>query len=377
VVAKNANSTNPASSPVSPKPSTRGTKKVAIEVDAPDEAVDDNEILNPQADAVVFAATDPQAANYLGIWDPSIRKDYTEIVNKLAPQSKIKKSWGLRNVVFSFIGFIAIQIVASVVLLVWASAHATAADTASLTAIQAYYTKVAAEPVPLVLVQFAMYFTWLGFMAWATHFRGLKSFRKDFWLKFRWFDPLLGAAIAWGAIAFEYFLFWVLPVLFPHLNLSGSDNGKELEGQTGWYFLIVGIGIGGIAGPFFEELFFRGFVMQGLIRYFRKGLRTKPNSRFGVQTAENSPKVFAGYLTAKHWMYRHKYLLAAVISSIAFGALHFQGDKTFGQWLVVIFTGSLGLMLAFIAIKTKRLGMNIFVHMFFNATSLLLPYIFK
>lgn len=315
----------------------------------------------------------------LGIWDASLRKDYTEIVSKLGPQvkAKVKKIWGLRNVFYSLIGFLLVEVAVSLAVVTFAIAKASPADRLDPSKLSTLFTKVLTEPLILFGVQFSMYLAWVSFMFFATRFQGLKSFRKDFWLKFRWYDLPLGAGIAWGLIALETFILWVLPVAFPHLDMKGTNNGAFLQSQTGVAFYLIAIGIGGIAGPFFEELYFRGFIMQGFIRYFRKGLRTKPISRFGLRVSASNPSLYAFYVKSKFWMYKHKYLLAIILSSVAFGAMHFQGTQHFGQWLVVILTGLIGVVLAWIAIKTKRLGLGIFVHVFFNTTSLLLPIIFK
>jgi membrane protease YdiL (CAAX protease family) len=112
--------------------------------------------------------------------------------------------------------------------------------------------------------------------------------------------------------------------------------------------------------------------MQGLIRYFRKGLRTQPTSRIGYNTQKNNPKMYNTYLRFKHWLYTHKYVLSIIISSIVFGSLHWQGTNSFGQILVPILTGLIGVVLALVALKTRRLGLGIFIHIFFNSTTIIL-----
>jgi len=52
--------------------------------------------------------------------------------------------------------------------------------------------------------------------------------------------------------------------------------------------------------------------------------------------------------------------------------MHFQGVGTFGQWYVVIVTGTLGLVFGIAAVKFKRIGPGIFAHMFYNGATLLL-----
>jgi membrane protease YdiL (CAAX protease family) len=288
-----------------------------------------------------------------------------------------KAQWGLRHVIYSVVGFLGVQILASIGLIVYAFTQTDVASVitnpaATTDEITQATTSLLSAPLVLAAVQFSMYLTWLAFAWFATKFRGLNSFKKDFWLRFRWYDAPLGAVIAWGLIALETAIFSLLPMIFPGLNMEGTDNGSFLTQYTGVWFVIVAIGIGGIAGPFFEELYFRGFVMQGLIRYFRKGLRRKPTSKLGNKVYTDNPGLYNGYLKAKRWMYDKKYILAMIISSVAFGLMHWQGTETFGQMIVPVFTGLLGLLFAYVSIKMRRIGLAVFIHIFFNTTTLIL-----
>jgi membrane protease YdiL (CAAX protease family) len=52
--------------------------------------------------------------------------------------------------------------------------------------------------------------------------------------------------------------------------------------------------------------------------------------------------------------------------------MHFQGFETFGQWWVIIVTGSIGFILALIVLKTRRLGLAITTHVAFNSYAMIL-----
>jgi membrane protease YdiL (CAAX protease family) len=74
-------------------------------------------------------------------------------------------------------------------------------------------------------------------------------------------------------------------------------------------------------------------------------------------------------MSYRAWGNKNKHILAIVISSILFGFMHFQGFETFGQWLVVIVTGSLGLVLAIVTYKLKRIAPAMVAHVLYNSIS--------
>jgi len=268
-------------------------------------------------------------------------------------RSKLVRPWGMRNVLYSLLGFIGVQVVLAVALL---GILLTQLDLGGLVSgssltseqLSKKLTALVTTPVVILLGQLLLYGSWLAFIAFASLRRGNRSFAKDFGLRFRWYDPIAGALIAWGLIALEFLVQYLLQhVLLPNADYRGQDNGAFLTSQQGVWFAIIGIGIGGIVGPFFEELYFRGFIMRGIQRYLGR----------------YAPK----------WAPVAINTVAVVVSSAIFGIFHFQGSfATLGLTLVVIITGSLGLILALIALKTRRIGMTIFIHAFFNTTTVLL-----
>lgn len=315
----------------------------------------------------------------IGIWDANLRNSSSQ-KNAKSSNSTIrlapKKNWGIRHIIYSFVGFIGIQILVAVGLIFVLVASTPNPQTLlDSTKLSEGLATLLTNPVVLLVSQFSLYLTWLAFIAFVSRFRGLRSFAKDFWLKFRWYDAPLGLLIASA-------LFLVINVLIPwyvdkftNWNLAGADNASQLTGETGPWFFIISLGVVGIAGPFFEELYFRGFIMQGIIKHFRKGLGTTPTSRLGLNVYKNHFAIYNAYLKTKHWAYKYKYVIAVVVSSVLFGLMHFQGVETFGQIWVVFATGSIGLVLALIALRTRRLGLGIFIHIFFNSLGVLVPLI--
>ena len=86
----------------------------------------------------------------------------------------------------------------------------------------------------------------------------------------------------------------------------------------------------------------------------------------GVLAIRQSPSTIEPYL------FRWRVPLAVVVSSLMFGALHHQGENTFGSWFVVGTTTTIGMVLAVIRYRTGRLGMAVCTHVLFNASGVAL-----
>lgn len=292
--------------------------------------------------------------------------------NAVTLPPKKKRKWGLFEVVLTIFVLLATQIALGLVIIVIAIAQNSqnGAELEQLSNSTDGLVKYATSGMAILLSGLLMYLTWLGGMAYSTYFRGLKSFAKDFWLKINFkTDILIGLAAAVGLLVLEIALMSLLHAF--GVDTTGSNNATPLTSQEGIWFFIIAIAIGSFIGPIMEELFFRGFLLQALIRFFRRGNKSAPTSQFGLAVQGNSAKLYNGYLALRHWLYRHKYLVAALITATFFGFMHFQGTS-FGNWLVVGITGSIGLALALLTLKFKRLGPAIFAHIFFNFISVML-----
>ena len=138
-------------------------------------------------------------------------------------------------------------------------------------------------------------------------------------------------AIFWGIISMiaMFVIMFVIGILltFYGFNLEESSNITDLEqifSLPSIFFIVAFQPIG-------EEIFFRGFLLD------------KISSLAGRETA-------------------------IVVTSLLFGIAHL----TYGNIYPAIMTGILGLILAYMVIKTKSLTTAIIAHIFFNIASVTL-----
>lgn len=280
--------------------------------------------------------------------------------------------WGIRYAIYGFL----LSVVLQTVVVFFALGVITAELAASgipLSEIETLALKRIQELGPILLIaQLSMYAGWIASMFYVTFRKGLHSFAKDFWLRFKWrIDITYGILIAIGLRMAELGLFALLNLA--GLSTEGADNSSQWQGDTLWAYIFM-FGIVSFVGPFAEELFFRGLVLQGLIRNFRHRSFV-PKTAFGDKIQRVYPPLWDGFRKYKDFLYKHKYSLAIIISSVWFGFMHFQGASSLGQWLVVILTGAVGAVLAYMTIKTKRLGMAIVAHITFNFSGMFIAFI--
>lgn len=268
--------------------------------------------------------------------------------------------WNLWDALLGFGLMLGTQIIASIILAVYLAVtvfkETTSLEEDQIDNIFDTVMETALSGPFLFFSSVLMYLSWWGAAMIASKKRGLGKLSKDFWLTFRWGrDISLGLLFAGMLRAVEQGVFWLLENVIK-MDLEGLSNSEQIMDQQGIWFIIMGIVVASICAPFFEELFFRGLVMQSLIRTFGR-IRTKSKRNPGQ----------AG------WFYRNRVWLGMVISSALFGIMHFQGDaSSVFHWIVVIQTGLIGLVLAFVVMKTKRLGLAIWTHVFFNLSGVVL-----
>jgi membrane protease YdiL (CAAX protease family) len=190
--------------------------------------------------------------------------------------------------------------------------------------------------VPLwasALLQIPLWGGWLAavFLAGRTKGNGVVA---DFGLRLRPVDAPVGLGLG------TLMQLLVLPVMYaPLLWLLGqtSDDlsaparalSSKAEGAVGWIVLVLIVVVG---APVVEELFYRGLFLRALRK---RGM-------------------------ADWW--------AAVVSAAVFAAMHLQPLQFLGLF-------ALGLLLAYLANRTGRLGPSICTHAAFNATSVVLLYL--
>lgn len=303
----------------------------------------------------------------LDIWSKTPADFIAERKNHRSP--KKTKHWGVRYAIYAALLALGLQTVGSLtyLLLIVNNLVNEGIDPA---AAQLMAMKELSTPsLPMLLIQLSMYVAWVGTMLYVTFRKGLHSFAKDFWVRFRWSrDIPFGIAIALGLRGAEWAVMTGLEAL--GVDLTGANNTKSFIGDNIWAYIMM-FGVAAFLGPICEELFFRGLLMQGLIKTFRRRAST-PRTWFGRMTTRVFPTFWKAYVGLKNVLYKNKYALAVAISTVAFGFSHYQGFETFGQWMVIIETGTIGLVLALMTLKTRRLGLSISTHVAFNTSAMVM-----
>lgn len=170
---------------------------------------------------------------------------------------------------------------------------------------------------------------WFGLTAsvvFVSRRRGTGSISYDFAFDVRGKDILPGLAIGLGCQVVLVPALYLLVGLFVDVSKLG-DVAKNLIGNygQGWNIVPLFIGLVFIA-PVVEELFYRGQILR----------------------------MFSSRLSAR---------VAVFSSALVFAGFHFQLLQFIGLFLF-------GLVLAELAMRTKRLGLGLFAHIGFNAASL-------
>jgi membrane protease YdiL (CAAX protease family) len=216
-------------------------------------------------------------------------------------------SWGLGDVAISFGIWIGVQVIFSVI------------------AVGAGVRQDDLENPSLGLTLVMMAVTWTGWLIWplvAMRWKGTGRPDHDFGLAVRPIDA------AWAAAG--YAAFWVFSAaatLVFHLVADGeppTNTGLVAEAKSSTLGFLLLFVAAGLITPVVEELWFRGFFLRAL------------GKRAGVP-------------------------VAVVVSSVAFGALHFPFTGIGGLWIVGMLT-VYGAILALLAVRTRRLGAPIICH---------------
>lgn len=279
-----------------------------------------------------------------------------------APSAKVThQRWGLKDALLTVIAALLVQAVAAVGFIAYWAAN-NSSTISETTTPNAVISEVITGPV-LLISSILMYAVWAGGLWNASYRRGLRSFRRDYWLKFRKQDIFIGLVVATVMRLLEFGVTSGLDAT--GVDLSGSDNASLIVSLEGVWYFVNAILIAAIAAPFIEEVLFRGLILQSFLRMFRR-------ARFTSEDA--SPTGVT--LLIRNFLFKHGNMLALVFSSALFGVMHFQGFETFGQIFVVLWTGTLGFLLGLLTYKYKRLGPAIWAHIFFNFSGVILSTIF-
>lgn len=287
---------------------------------------------------------------------------------------KEKKEWGLVEVVNSLLISLCLQLVIAMVILIQVlmPTMSRGGEELSATELAKSTEALAYHPAIIILGSLSLYLPWVFMMWYSTKYRGRKSFKKDFGIKVKWIDLPLGLVLGLALVGVVQGISWVLQQI--GVDLSHVDNTAPFRNQDFFWQVILFIGLAGILGPIMEEFFFRGFMLRGFIRHFNRGDVHEPRSPFGAAIQRHQAGLFNAYLNFRNWGYKYQYVLSAIVTSIIFGFAHFPlaenmtPEQLTGGFIIVGITGMLGLVFAFVAIKTKRIGINMFAHIFYNST---------
>lgn len=272
---------------------------------------------------------------------------------------KTKKQWSFIDVFFSLIVLLFVQVLVSIPLIATLQESIQSGETDALT--------LATPPLLILVSSLAMYAVWIGSMWFSTRYRGENSFKKDFKLGFKKWDVFIGLGIAVG-LYLTLFAVQLLLGLF-NVDLSGADNGSTILGQEGIWFFVIAIGIASLLGPISEEFFFRGYLMNSVIKSAEKRQARVEKLKL---TKQNAPVT----VLFTNFFMKYKNVIAVIVSSAIFGMFHFQGTFDFGGIFIVLVTGTLGAVFAITTLKTGRLGPAIFGHVFYNFGTLMVSLIF-
>lgn len=203
-------------------------------------------------------------------------------------------------------------------------------------AVAGYGTADFEDPSDPVLISLLVVSNWIGLLLWpiiACHLKGSGSLTSDYGLSFVPFDLVRGivtAVVFYGVTVVGTLIYYVVTGSSETPSNSDMvDPAKESLGALVLLFVVVAIGT-----PIVEELFFRGFLLRAI------------GKRFGVP-------------------------IAVAVSSVVFGALHFQPEGWGSLWIIGLLS-VYGAILAISAVRTDgRLGPPIVAHAINNGVTLL------
>jgi membrane protease YdiL (CAAX protease family) len=241
-------------------------------------------------------------------------------------------------ILLAFAGFIGGQVIALVFALVGTVATGHPSSQAS-----AFAT---ATTPPEWYIVVSLLGLWVGFFfaPWlASRARGTGLLLADMGVRFKWID-LLGIVIGVGGQLLVSVMYWLFGKISEpiHRDISRNFNTPSTHltgGSHGAGFVLIAL-MTVIGAPFFEELFFRGLILKGLLRAFTPVVPGPSTLRtIGV-------------------------VGAIVVDGAIFGLAH-------GELLQFYGLAFFGMILATVAFRTRRLGMNMVAHASFNGLAII------
>jgi membrane protease YdiL (CAAX protease family) len=178
---------------------------------------------------------------------------------------------------------------------------------------------------------------WIGFVAaviLASRLRGSGNPLVDMGVRFTWWDPPVGIFVGVAGQFLVLLLYLPFEHVIPSLSHDLSEPANRLTGGFHGTDLAVIAVLTIVVVPFVEEIFFRGLLLQSLVRIFRG----------------------AGRVVGP--------VLATLATGILFGLAHAEPIELAGLALF-------GAILSVMAYKTGRLGACIFAHAAFNCVAII------
>jgi membrane protease YdiL (CAAX protease family) len=180
-------------------------------------------------------------------------------------------------------------------------------------------------PIWLIgVLQIPLWVGLIGALVFVSRRLGTGNFRRDYGLRFLPID-VIGIPIGvLTQLVFVQVLYWALPFIDRD---EVSESAESLTSRAeGWGVVLLTVLVV-VGAPVVEELFFRGLVLRSI-------------------------------------QARYSDWLAVVGSAVLFALVHFQLVQLPA---LILF----GIVVGYLALRTKRLGMSIFAHAGFNATTII------
>ena len=265
--------------------------------------------------------------------------------NILPPTIKI--SYGIGHVLLGFFLLIVMSFVTAIGFVFW-ELRGNLTDAANdPELITQALEKVTTNPALVAVSALTMYLAWMIAVKVAAN-RAFKSIRRTFRIYFKKRDWLIGLGLAVVMRIVE----GIAQMPFADVFENEASNATNAVSYTGIWYVINAILIAAILAPLFEEIFFRGLFLSAMQRKFvnwRKRRHGKVD-----------------------WVYKSRYVVSILVTSVVFGFMHYPGGSFALNTITIVETGLIGALLAWMTIRTKRLGPAITTHMFFNLTGVIL-----
>lgn len=306
-----------------------------------------------------------EAPTKVDLWGPPVVQPPVE----KGPRLRDRAPWGLGQVWITGAAMIATQVALVPFLILVSIRDQQAAQITGDVIVKALddmgiYVKTGPFLIAAMLLQWGAF---VGVPWVASRRRGLRSLAKDFGLRFTKWDPLIGLGLAAVMQVVMYGIGFGLA--HTGLDLSGADNTNMVTDHHG-ALLVFMVAAAAIGAPFTEEILFRGLALRALLRSFvQVDLAEDPH--FAARVAAKIKRKALAPISERRR--RCGIIAAALCSAVLFGIAHTPvGASTAAMIVLPAQTGLLGLVFAFVTIKTKRLGPSICAHIVFNSTSVIL-----